>query len=31
MPFDVNEINQVVKAFAETWNKHDMNAFAELL
>ena len=30
MSSDVNEINRVVKAFAETWNKHDMNAFAEL-
>ena len=30
MSADVNEINRVVKAFAETWNKHDMNAFAEL-
>ena len=25
-----NEINRVIMAFAETWNKHDMNAFSEL-
>ena len=24
------EVTNVVKAFAECWNRHDMNAFAEL-
>ena len=30
MSADVDEINRVVQAFAETWNRHDMDAFAEL-
>lgn len=30
MSNEVTEVTNVVKAFAETWNKHDMNAFAEL-
>lgn len=27
---EVAEVNLVVNAFAEAWNRHDMNAFAEL-
>ena len=30
MSLDVSEVNGVVKAFAQAWNKHDMNAFAAL-
>ena len=25
-----SEVNSIVRAFAECWNRHDMNAFAEL-
>ncbi len=30
MSAEVAEVTQVVHAFAECWNRHDMNAFAEL-
>src|SRR5579885_1482156 len=30
MPDAITEVTQVVHAFAECWNRHDMNAFAEL-
>lgn len=30
MSAEVAEVNLVVTAFAEAWNRHDMNAFAEL-
>jgi uncharacterized protein (TIGR02246 family) len=30
MSDEVAEVTRVVEAFAESWNKHDMNAFAEL-
>jgi len=30
MSAEVTEVNRVVKAFAEAWNRHDMNAFSEL-
>ena len=30
MSAEVTEVTRVVEAFAESWNKHDMNAFAEL-
>jgi uncharacterized protein (TIGR02246 family) len=30
MPDAIAEVTQVVHAFAECWNRHDMNSFAEL-
>ena len=30
MSTEVTEVTGIVRAFAETWNRHDMNAFAEL-
>jgi len=30
MPAAIAEVNRVVAAFAESWNRHDMAAFAEL-
>ena len=30
MTSEVAEVTSVVNAFAETWNRHDMNAFADL-
>ncbi len=30
MSSEVAEVTRVVNAFAETWNRHDMNAFADL-
>lgn len=30
MASDIDGIERVVRAFAETWNRHDMDAFAEL-
>lgn len=30
MSAEVSEIRRVVEAFTESWNRHDMNAFAEL-
>lgn len=30
MSSDLAEATRVVNAFAETWNRHDMNAFADL-
>jgi uncharacterized protein (TIGR02246 family) len=30
MSADITEVTRVVEAFAGSWNKHDMNAFAEL-
>ena len=30
MSSELAEVTRVVNAFAETWNRHDMNAFAEL-
>ncbi len=30
MPSEAAEVIGVVNAFAETWNRHDMNAFADL-
>lgn len=30
MSSEVADVTRVVHAFAETWNRHDMNAFAEL-
>ena len=30
MSAEITEVKRIVEAFAESWNKHDMNAFAEL-
>jgi uncharacterized protein (TIGR02246 family) len=30
MSAEITEVKHIVEAFAENWNKHDMNAFAEL-
>lgn len=30
MSAEVTEVTRVVESFAECWNRHDMNAFAEL-
>ena len=30
MSTEIIAVNRVVEAFAEAWNKHDMNAFSEL-